>query len=200
MNDVQKAINAILNHDSDKLEEVLKTNPSVTKIVDTFATNQLTTFAPCSLLHVAVFKQSPEAIKLLLSYGANPNETDGEGETPLMNLFFISNPNEKFYDCFYSLIDGGADIKYVSYNQADDEYISTPHLAAQYATDPKIIDYFLSHGVDLNDKDPQGYTIKDKLNENPAMVDYLENTYYEANGETVQEETVSMIPDYNEEF
>ena len=101
-------------------------------------------------LHNAVKCGNEEIVKLLISYGADVNAVNSQGETPLMQA---SSGSSKLVEI---LLDNGADLnKRVS--SGSSEGATLLHSAAQ-AGNYDLIKSLLSKGFNINAKDNKGYT------------------------------------------
>jgi ankyrin repeat protein len=112
-----------------------------------------------------------EVIPVLLAAGANPDERDQDGSTPLAAL--VGSRNATF-DAVRTLLDAGANI-----NSATTEGFTVLMSAARNATDPALIDLLLDLGADATATDDQDRTAFDHARENDAL--YGTDAYWRLN-------------------
>lgn len=108
-----------------------------------------------SILHTLAYHDLLEACKLLLSYGADPNITNNNGETP---LFWAVRMN-----CFavvLTLLENGADT-----NIVDKSGSSPLHYACCHAV-PEVIPLLLSYDCDPEARDVEGKTALESIEKN----------------------------------
>lgn len=101
-----------------------------------------------SALHCAVWKGRPQTVQLLLEHGANINQQDILGMTPLMQSVM---PNRG--DMTRLLLDHGASVS-IETRSGD----SALHMAVWYEIDKSIIRQLLAHGANPNLADKKGET------------------------------------------
>ena len=112
-------------------------------------------------LILAIYNNSADATKLLLSKGANPNAQDKSGNNALMGAAFRGYP-----EMAKILIDNKADVNQVNYSGA-----SSLIFAVTFGQND-IAKQLISAGADLTIKDNSGKTAKDHaiLQENKEMI------------------------------
>ena len=105
--------------------------------------------------------ENPEIIEILLKSGANVNDKDQSGITPL----FFSAANNKNPDIVELLIKYGAKI-----NERDN-YGRTPLIAATNNLNPEVMIVLLKNGADVTLKDSDGRNVLDYIEEKPIFRD-----------------------------
>lgn len=140
----------------------------------------------------AVEKESPEALRALIEYGANVNlRPDEESMTPIQRLaystdFFNTDPKRKYtmLKMFDMLVKAGADLSVV-----DEEGNTLLHIAAK--NDPEKIPILLKYGLDPNIKNNAGEFPIDKIQ---GMRQYMFRGE-EVNGSYIKKLLPGLVPD-----
>ena len=113
-------------------------------------------------LHEITFQDNVEGIKILLEEGANPNETNFYGQTPLHRVASLSKwdkwEDEKAWKEAIGLLITKENVNIV------DEDGNTPLHEIVFQADVEVIKMFLEKEVNLNTVNSYGYTPWDKLN------------------------------------
>ena len=117
-------------------------------------------------LEAAVIGRQPEAIKLLISHGANVNYIDPGGTALLVNAIM-----REFYDSAQILIESGADPNVMGYNQVYYNYPVhwhwTPLMAASYKGHFDLVKLLLQKDAQINAK---GYSVSEDSLETAADI------------------------------
>ena len=133
------------------------TKPIINNLVEAGANASLSNAQGNSLLHIAVAagsrrESTPSSVLILLQHGANANERDGEGYTPLHRAI-LNNQIEKAIE----LVEGNADI-----NLTTPEDDTALHLAANHIQIPMtqilIMSILARANADIEKKNRQGLT------------------------------------------
>lgn len=98
-------------------------------------------------LFQAVVNNDLEMVKVMVEHGANPNQVDSAGRTPLYWAAFNQNQEMVAY-----LVGRGADVNHV------DVYGKTPLCTAVVLDDLNVVTLLLNHEVDVNQSDSAGIT------------------------------------------
>ena len=145
--DVSEKANAELKaamdqEDGDRIQEIVQQNPA---LVNTQDKNGRTP------LHFATWEENADAVRFLLSRGADVNARDNWGRTPLLTAIYeeILVPNR--VPTVTLLLEHGADV------HAKDKLGHTPlHIAA--FGEAEIAALLIEHGADVNAVDKSGET------------------------------------------
>ncbi|EAY03967.1 hypothetical protein TVAG_314970 [Trichomonas vaginalis G3] len=137
---------------SDKLQYLLRQNIDV---------NLKSTTTGRTPLHFAAEGLSDKNITLLIKNGANPNEKDFQGLTPLDVLIRFSGLNENMHrkadkpgsNSFLALAKNGADLNEIHFKKG----ITLLHWASYKGLD-EVVKYLVSRGFSVNSKDSSGFS------------------------------------------
>ncbi len=98
-------------------------------------------------LHLAVYNEHPQIVRLLLDYGANPNTRMNNGQTPLFVAAYFGNVKS-----MKMLIEHGADVN------VKDHLGNTPLHKASEGDSPQAVELLLKEGADIHATDKEGNT------------------------------------------
>ncbi|KAM3067595.1 hypothetical protein ACMFMG_000090 [Clarireedia jacksonii] len=138
----EELMNAIRQRDPRKVEALIK--------CEEFQLDQMSESGDTALV-LASRWGSKEVIKCLLAHGADPNQRDQDGCTP---LFAAAGRHSASLDIVKLLVDGGADVNAVAGGLK-----CTPlHCAAQMASNFSILQFLLSRGATTELRNSHGLT------------------------------------------
>lgn len=98
-------------------------------------------YGSCPLSLASHFGKSYEIIKTLLECGADVNELDAEGDSPLFN--FIIRGGDSHYDTIKILIEHGADVNHIGGN------CMSVLMVACGCSSERVIRFLLDNGADI---------------------------------------------------
>ena len=102
-------------------------------------------------LHWAAMGGSVEVMKYLVQHGVDVNLVDDHGYSVITFAATTGQANSKIYDY---LLANGANIKDVNHDGANSLLLLVPHL-----TDDQMMNYFIDHGLSLQDRDENGNNV-----------------------------------------
>ncbi|XP_076435944.1 ankyrin repeat and SOCS box protein 16-like [Babylonia areolata] len=105
-----------------------------------------------SCLFMVALQGCKEGVRLLLQYGANVNDVDSSGNTPLMACLFSTKCSTHKMGAVMALVEAGADLE-VKNNRG-----MTALQVAAGRFDVRMVEYLLSVGADVNSVDCNGRT------------------------------------------
>ncbi len=159
---VDALLGAAKRNDGGRLRELIGAGVDIDQIADSWGT----------ALHQAVFSGDLDAVRLLVTYGADVNKGDTDGCTPLHEA--ASSESEHAYEIVKILLAHGADVN--TKIKSDDASDGSMHIAEGHTPlhnavgveligddleirpNKAVVELLLAHGAKANEKDGYGYT------------------------------------------